>query len=591
MLYQIRHGQSVALDPVTQVQPDRQPVGAAWEGAAQRQAPSAPFGYYFPDAPTSDATAAALDRLAAAMATATERAEASSRIPVVFTYLGQFLDHDLVALAERDGGLWSIDGPGLAPLHRRVATAGLANLRSGRLSLESLYGGATEGSVFSRRLTQALRDPEDPAKMRLGSLVPSELGRVPLPADGGGDLLRLGCLLQDPGRQFDTEDLLALPRALRQVFVSDRGRVRVQRAVLGEPRNDQNLALAQLHLALLRFHNALAAAPGAAPGAALGAPAEDPQAAYGRAQQQLRWTLQWLVLNVYLPTVCDPAIVRETLEREAPLYAAFLSAHRPSEADSLPIPLEFAAAAFRFGHAMVRSSYDWNRYHGRAAAGARPLQPRADLRQLFAYTGAASKPMPRDSRSSYPRLPGHWAVEWERLVGGMERYPDRAARLIDTNLSPRLFDLPNEPPETEGLFGNLARRTLRRGLRLNLPSAQDCIAGIYCATGAAVESLGASDLVSGHTGEAVRAGGFIGKTPLWFYLLKEAEIQAEGQRLGQLGSRLVAETLAGLVIEDPTSYWHRSGADGGRWRPADGVRPAGEAVESIPALLRAARLL
>ena len=82
-------------------------------------------------------------------------------------------------------------------------------------------------------------------------------------------------------------------------------------------------------------------------------------------------------------------------------------------------------------------------------------------------------------------------------------------------------------------------------------------------------------------------GGFAEETPLWFYVLKEAEIRGGGERLGPLGSLLVADTLVGLAACDPSSFWHEAGSDGGRWHPSDGARPDGVTIESMAAMMRA----
>ncbi len=83
----------------------------------------------------------------------------------------------------------------------------------------------------------------------------------------------------------------------------------------------------------------------------------------------------------------------------------------------------------------------------------------------------------------------------------------------------------------------------------------------------------------------------IEKTPLWYYVLKEAEVFGNGQHLGPLGSRIVAETLCGLVIHGPNTYWNENGSEDGRWHPRDTVQPAGEPVTSYEALMRAALFL
>ncbi len=547
------------------------------------------FRYYFPDAPAQSAApgvTAALDRLAEAMIADDDGPAFNSNIPAVFTYLGQFIDHDISADTEQEAGPSSLSGDPVVPLPRDQVVQDRGNLRAGSLSLDSLYGDGPHQDAFGQRLAGLLRDPEDPAKMWIGTYCDAGLGRVPLPSDSGGDLLRLGRLLQAPHQQLREEELRTLPEPLRSKFVNDDGTIRVQRAVVGDARNDQSLILAQLHLAFLRLHNRLVDHADL-----FGGPVGDADALYEWTRQQLRWIFQWLVLNVYLPTVCDAAVVRDTLDQEAPLYSAFIRDGRPHAPGFMPLPLEFSAAAFRFGHSMVRPAYDWNRFFGRAVKGETQLQDRASVELMFAYTGNGAGPMPGPDGGSLPSLPGHMGVEWARLANDVNGLPDRSARRIDTRLELPMSATQNEEQVPSDPRQHLARRNLRHARRLNIPSAQDCIVGIYARTQAAIEPLGTGELLSGSTFDAVRAGGFVEETPLWFYLLKEAEIQAEGQHLGQLGSRLVAETLAGLVINDPTSYWHQSGSSTDRWHPCDGVRPDGWVVDSLPALLKAASLM
>jgi hypothetical protein len=56
-----------------------------------------------------------------------------------------------------------------------------------------------------------------------------------------------------------------------------------------------------------------------------------------------------------------------------------------------------------------------------------------------------------------------------------------------------------------------------------------------------------------------------GAAPLWYYILKEAEIMNNGRHLGQVGSRIVAETLIGLAWNDHYSYLFQMP----RWNPAE----------------------
>lgn len=101
------------------------------------------------------------------------------------------------------------------------------------------------------------------------------------------------------------------------------------------------------------------------------------------------------------------------------------------------------------------------------------------------------------------------------------------------------------------LLKHLARRNLRRGYQLAVPTGQ----ALARATGA--EPLTHDELGQGDVPgmkEALEQGGFFDRTPLWFYVLKEAEVREGGQRLGEVGSRIVAETFIGVLLADPESY-------------------------------------
>lgn len=130
------------------------------------------------------------------------------------------------------------------------------------------------------------------------------------------------------------------------------------------------------------------------------------------------------------------------------------------------------------------------------------------------------------------------------------------ARKIDTRLAPTLGNLPNEgndPPDAsfKELLKHLARRNLRRGYQLSLPTGQ------AMALAFGVKPLSPDELGQKGTEamkQALEQGGFFERTPLWFYVLKEAEVRGGGNRLGEVGSRIVAETIIGVLVEDPESY-------------------------------------
>ncbi len=435
-----------------------------------------PFDYFFPDAPPvhhSTGATALLDTLADAMVETASGAE-TSRIPPAFTYLGQFIDHDITANTDREAGLSIIDVDEVMPVDRDTVIRGLGNLRAGALNLDSLYGGGPNQGAFARTLASVLRFPGDRAKLWVGEAFDAGFGEIPVPADPARDLLRLGRVMREPDAQLTEAKLRALPEPLRGLFFNKDGSLKIQRAIIGDARNDENLAVAQLHLAFVRFHNKVVDE------AHLHlADSHNREAVFAWARRMVTWHYQWLVLHVYLPTICDPGIVSDVIAAGAPLYWRFLARvghHRP---DLMPLPLEFSVAAFRFGHSLARASYDWNRLFGRPADGSAPLSRRATFVQLFEFTGDAAAPMPLPGGGSSPQLPAQWPVEWSRFALPVpDDMPDRSARPIDTQLALPLSDMVNQDP---GVLRHLARRNLRRGLRLNIPSAQSCAAALASA--------------------------------------------------------------------------------------------------------------
>lgn len=472
--------------------------------------------------------------------------EQNSKIPPVFTYLGQFIDHDLTANTDRDSDISIIDGA-IKPKPRDEVAANLFNLRDGSLGLDSLYGDSAGQGPFATRLAQLMRFPGNRAKMRLALPAPIG-GRVPLPStDNATDLLRLGFLLRNG--LLDTADLQALDEDMRKVFLEEDGTPILSRAIIGDARNDENLIIAQLQVLFLRFHNKLADAT--------------QSRSFATAQRLTRWHYQWLVVNEYLPTVCDPNVVAEVVDLGAPLYSAFYDRHNGS-GPKMPMPMEFSVAAFRFGHSMIRAGYDHNRFFGEAVEGVDREQPFASMNDLFAFTGdGRMRPKTEPPLPPGEQLPQNWVIEWERWLDIDPSRPNRSARKIDTEIAPPLLDLVNQP---DGVFKHLARRNLRRGYRLSLPTAQACIDAVQSAGYKSFPVLTPEQIASGSEArrKAVCDGGFDARTPLWFYVLKEAEILGDGEHLGPLGSHLVANTLVGLIVNDLESYWNASGA---RWAP------------------------
>ena len=389
-----------------------------------------------------------------------------SGIPAGFTYLGQFIDHDITARTDRElfeSRIAELDGTPRAakPVDPDQVVAGLTNGRRPHLDLDSVYGDGP-GLVAGVRTTAR-------------ALYEADLALKVVPTAG----------------KFD------LPRQ------SESGM-----AIIADMRNDENVIISQLHAAFLAFGNAVRAG--------LDATLSD-QARYSRARQFTRWAYQAVVINDYLPTVCDPAVVADILMNGPRFFAPLV------DGEQLFMPLEFSIAGFRFGHSMIRPAYKLN-----------DISFDMPIQNLFGV---------KDLTTGMPRkLPDDLLVEWDNFVGtGAQR-----ARRIDARLSAGLFVLPFGP----NLFMRLAQRNLLRGYMLSIPTGQ----AIAHAMG--IEPLSKAELIADDkVAAAFHKGCFYDRTPLWYYVLQEADVQKDGQSLGAVGSRIVAETLIGLIKHDPNGVF------------------------------------
>ncbi len=460
------------------------------------------------------------------------RPSLNSPIPPIYTYWGQFIDHDLTLATDNDTVI-PIVGPDLPPVPPYEVEKKLSNTRTPALNLDSVYG---DGPFAPEPPPEKIRVPYDGIKFQVGRLTEVGLGQIP-PVD---DLER------------------DLPRGENAV------------AQIGDHRNDENLVVAQLHVAFLRFHNA------AVDWVRANEPerVSDPEV-FLRARDLTRWTYQWLAVHDFLRTVARTDVVDSVETSDGNLLNL--------AGRGLYMPIEFSVAAFRFGHSMVRGAYDWNRNFGRPGNNG---AERASFLQLFQFTGKHDPPMAFGLRS----LPDNWPVEWDRMVDKDSLFPDRFARRIDTQIVPPLGTMVNEGnaadlgEQTRILLKQLARRNLLRGYRLAVPTGQ------AVAEALGIEPLSKEELrrdAGQKMIEALENNAFLDATPLWFYILKEAEVQERGTRLGRVGSRIVAETIIAQIRQDPGSYLNQTS-----WNPAQGVRMRdGRPVRSIADFLRFAGVL
>lgn len=272
-------------------------------------------------------------------------------------------------------------------------------------------------------------------------------------------------------------------------------------------------------------------------------------------------------MHGYLKDICDPGVVTRILDTRNAHYDAFRSdyaARNPGRVVGNVIPLEFSVAAFRFGHSMVRNIYDYNRTFGRPN-GTAPFD------QIFAFTGGGD--IGARFGLNLNSIPKNWVIDWARFVTPDASFgdggPQRVARAVDTVIAPPLGDMANEGGDFDTatpdgaalrvLFRNLARRNLRRGKSLRLPTGQ--------ALHAHLQSIGA--VTSGPQADIrgwldnkpelaafLDGHAFNSASPLWFYCLAEAE-GTPGPGLGEMGSWIVAATFIGALMDDADSALSR----------------------------------
>ncbi|MBB4691232.1 peroxidase family protein [Paractinoplanes abujensis] len=572
MLSHIRHGSQVLPDAA----PGAQQTAAGLEGATLLSAAAdlplaaqaeiaevtSPFDYLFGDlaeqfpAHHLAGDPADVRRQLTALGTAMAKEEpgdaGTSVIPAVYTYWGQFIDHDITANTDRMNAFTDLRQPDLTPKNPAEVRANLSNLRQPALNLDSLYG---DGPDFAGVHTPSAA-LYNGIELRVDDVFVSD---------------------QIPGVRIPPEDDLQhdLPRQLDDGLPADAtGEQRAKHrttAVIGDARNDENLVVAQFHVAFLRFHNNVVKHLRETSN---GYQMSD-QELFLQARDLVRWHYQWLVVHDFLKTIAMPGVVDKVLLDGNRHYVL-----EPGQEPYMPI--EFSVAAYRFGHSMVRGAYDFNRNFGRNETG-RPVLPSAPFGLLFAFTGGHKQPFNNSSDST---LPFNWVIEWARFVDKGDGISDHFARRIDTKLAPPLADMQKEisaadenaPDEIKTMLKGLAIRNLLRGYHLALPTGQAVAAKI------GARPLSADELQRGNSPELNDAlQPFLEHTPLWFYVLKEAEIRCHGNFLGEVGSRIVAETLIGQLRADPESYLGQYRG----WNPAKGVRlPNGEPIVTITDVFR-----
>lgn len=270
-------------------------------------------------------------------------------------------------------------------------------------------------------------------------------------------------------------------------------------AIIGDPRNDSYMVISQLHLAMLKAHNRFVDD--------LRQRGTAESDIFRLAARETLWHYQWIISHEFLPKLVGQELVDDVRTRGPRWF-------RPRE--TIFIPLEFADAAYRYGHAQIRHQYRLNN----------DTEPVPIFPDLLGF-----RPVP-SSR----------VVDWSLLFDAPEKPPAQRAKKIDARLVRCLIELPvaitGESDVDE--YHSLAVRDLERGEGVGLPS------GEAIARHAGIPPLTADEIELGAT-------TWRGETPLWYYILREAAVRTGGERLGPIGGRIVAEVVLTILQLDPTS--------------------------------------
>ena len=444
-------------------------------------------------------------------------------VPAGYTYLGQFVDHDLTFDTTSS----------LKPLSEDPLQPDPSNLRSPRFDLDCVYGAGPSDQPYMY----------DGAKLLYGKTL-----------DGGGkdDLMRIG----PAGKE---------------------------RAVIGDKRNDENSIVCQIQLAFIKFHNRVVDRLLAT---------QFSGDLFERARSEVRWTYQKILLEDYLRRIIS-AVTYDFFDQQwrgqgEAAYQLYKPALRGN------VPLEFSGAAYRFGHSMIRQGYRLNTQTGKdifkpndanqddSLIGFGPLASSHvidDWRRFFADNSLPPGARPLENVDPPGFQPTDVRLQW--------------AYKIDPTMSNPLANLPapiasskDLPAAFQGELPSLSRFNLFRANKFGIQSGQAFAAALK------EPALDPKYLcvrvrnANGSFGYQAIDACFARDTPLWFYILAEAQVSvmdmwmAEGRRdlvdedflsgqgavaqLGPVGGRILLETFYGLMDADPESFRQ---AEQGGWTP------------------------
>jgi len=423
-----------------------------------------------------------------------------SGIPALYTYFGQFIDHDI-----------TFDP--MTTLIQHNDPDAVTDFRTPALDLDNVYG----------------RGPGD----------------QPYMYDNSGTKFLLGAKLDNGA--FDLQRNNADPA----------------RALIGDPRNDENSIVSQLQAIMLRFHNRVVD--------------DNPTLDFPAVQKIVRWHYQWVVVNDFLPRIIAPSVL-DALKTDGAYDQKKLEFYHWKSDPFMPV--EFSVAAYRLGHSMIRPGYRLN-------------DDDATLLPIFPIPGTvpgAPAGGISPGLTGFQTMAQNRGIDWGRLIdiGDPRAYggdpgdikpptADMKKRLqfayrTDTSVVTPLSVLPasvasDKPP-------SLAQRNLLRGFELGLPTGQSVAKamGVTPLTddqiiiGKATDPVGDGDVL-GPISKLPQLSAFKGRCPLWTYILAEAAATRTAveipvtpattittPQLGAVGGRIVAEVFLGMLFGDNDSF-------------------------------------
>jgi hypothetical protein len=415
------------------------------------------------------------------------------------------------------------------------------------------------------------------------------------------------------GRTFAFGRLLTRNGEPKPPTSDDLPRAENGRAIIGDKRNDENVIVSQLHGLFMRFHNKLAG--------------ERKDLPFDEIQRLVRWHYQWIVLHDFLPRIVGNDTLHAVLPHLTSGKSIFDDKPRLNfyhYRNDAYIPIEFSAAAYRFGHSMVRPIYRLSRELG-VKTDAEDSTHTFGRQLIFATEG-------KKGLNGFRAFPNTWSINWNlffEIDGSLspgntrEKGPDRIqpSYKIDTSLVNPLDFLPEfckTRPGTDELLlehdkpvaktdplthmpeiVNLAHRNLLRGRAMGLPSGQSVARAMGLTPLRDEEILIGKAIVEDSFSDGGKSpknkpivefgSSFKNNAPLWVYVLAEAQHQwttaaraelAKGQvdddrklaanavpvHLGPVGGHIVAETIVGLLLADSFSFLSQEPG----WKPNPG---------------------